>query len=145
MADLLAIGTAFKTTIEANIPGIQAYDKIPENVLTLPAVIVTPDNSDFDVAFARGTDTHQFMLVVLVAYNHLEVAQNNLNPYVSGSGPLSIRECIFNHRDLGNPGWQAHITRMYDYGMRFNAKYQGSVLEQFGARLSMTVYTSGSS
>lgn len=142
MADLMTIRAAIIDTLEAGIPGLKGYKTIPENALVLPAVVVQPLNSDFTVAFGRGTDESNFVLLVLVSYNHLEVAQTNLDPFVSGSGEKSIRQCIWNNRSLGI-GADAHIGRMYDYGMRFEGDYQGRSHEQLGARLSMTVYTKG--
>ncbi|MFI6737440.1 hypothetical protein ACIBI9_31330 [Nonomuraea sp. NPDC050451] len=131
-------------TIQTGIPGIKCYRNIPENALVLPAVIVQPVTADFDVAFGRGTDQIDFTLLVLVAYNHLEVAQDNLDPYLSGSGSKSIRECIWNNKTLGLEGdVNAHISRMYDYGKRYNGEGQGQAIEQLGARLDLVVYTRG--
>lgn len=144
MADIKTIRTAIMTTIETGIPGVKCYRNVPENALVLPAVIVQPFTSDFDMAFGRGTDQIDFVLLVLVAYNHLEVAQDNLDPYVSGSGSKSIRECIWNNKSLGLEGSvNAHVSRMYDYGKRYNGEGQGQAIEQFGARLDLVVYTKG--
>lgn len=142
MSYLKQIRTAIKTTIESGIPGLKCYDKIPENALVLPAVVVQPVNTDFTKAMGRGVDQTDFMLLVLVAYNNLEVAQDNLDPFVESTGPQSIRECIWNNRSLGI-NVDAHIHRMFDYGMRFEGDYMGRGHEQLGARLAMTVYHRG--
>lgn len=145
MADLLSIRNALRDTIQTNIPSLKVYPVIPENPNTLPCVVVQPTDSDFHMAMGRGTDQQDFILLVLVSYNDLTVAQTNLDPYVSGSGAKSIRECIFNYRNLGVEGWQATISQMFDYGLRFKGEYMGRGHEQLGARLRMTVYTSGAS
>lgn len=146
MATLKEIRTAVKTTIEAGISGIKCYDKIPENALVLPAVIVEPDMASFTEAMGRGTDRYDFTLIMLVAYNHLETAQDNLDPYVTGYGPKSIRQCIWDAKDLGlNGDVNAHISQMYDYADRFAPPTQGRATEQLGARLSLIVYTRGTS
>lgn len=145
MADLMTIRQAIKTTVESNLSGIKVYPHLPEIALVLPALLVEPNDSDFVIAMGRGTDQHSFSLLMLVSYNELETAQHNLDPYVSGSGDRSIRQVIWNNRTLGHEGWHAHISSMFDYGIRFKGEYQGRGHEQIGARLGLTVYTSGSS
>lgn len=145
MAELTSIRTAIKTTLETNIAGFHCYESFPENARVFPCAVVVPTRTDYHVAMGRGTDTQEFTLLVLVSYNELTVSQNNLNPLVSGSGPLSIRECIFNNRDLGVNGWQATISSMFDYGIRFEQKFQGAAIDALGARMGLTVYTRGSS
>lgn len=145
MAELWSIRAAVKTTLEANITGIKVYPHLPEIATVLPAVLVEPEHSDFHMAMGRGTDSHDLTLLVLVSYNELETAQRNLDPYVSGSGASSIREVIWNNRDLGVEGWNATVGAMFDYGIRFKGNYQGRGHEQIGARLSLTVLTRGSS
>jgi hypothetical protein len=141
MASLGQIRKAFKTTIEANIPGIKVYDRLPESAHVLPCICVYPIDIDFNGAFARGLDIHQFELIVLVSYNDLEVAQSNLDPFISGSGSKSIRACLWDNKTLGLENCNASISRMGDYGSRF----QGAGVEHLGAKLYMTVHTKGDS
>lgn len=143
MAELMAIREAIKTTIEANITGMKVYTTLPNVATVVPATLIEPNDSDFYQAMGRGTDKHEFTLLVLVSYNDLEVAQHNLDPYISGSGSSSIREVIWNNRDLGVEGYNASVGSMFDYGMRFSGSHMGRGHEQFGARLSLTVYTRG--
>lgn len=143
MTTLKQIRNAIKSTIEAGIPELKCYDKIPENARVLPAVIVEPDNADFDVAMGRGTDQYNFTLIVVVQYNHIEVAQDNLDPFITGTGSKSIRQCIWNNRKLGLDGVDAHVSRMYNYAMRFTPDSVGGAFEQLGARLGLIVYTRG--
>lgn len=145
MAELMAVRTAIKTTLETYIPELHVYRHLTENAIVLPCVIVQPTSADFIVAMGRGTDELRFDLIVLVSYNELETAQHNLDPYVSSSGSKSIRQVIFEHRDLGVPGWNATVTNMTDYGARFKGEYQGRGHEQLSAILGMTVYTRGDS
>src|SRR5690606_20782828 len=119
------------------------YRYIPENALVLPAIIVEPEMASFVEAMGRGTDRWDFTLLVLVGYNHLESAQNNLDPFVSGHGNKSIREVIFQNKTLGLENVNATVERVYDYGMRFAPDTQGRATEALGARLGLTVYTRG--
>jgi hypothetical protein len=144
MPTLKEIRLAVKDTIETGISGLKCYDKVPENALVLPAVIVEPDRASFTEAMARGTDRYDFTLIMLVGYNHLETAQDNLDPYVTGYGEKSLRQCIWNKKDLGLDGAvNAHISQMYDYGDRYAPPTQGRATEQLGARLSLVVFTRG--
>jgi hypothetical protein len=144
VATLKEIRNAVKATIEDGISGIKCYDKIPENAKVLPAVIVQPEMADFDMAMGRGTDQYNFTLIVLVSYNHIETAQDNLDPYITGSGSKSIRQCIWANKTLGLDGdVNAHVNRMFDYGMRFTPDSVGGSFEQLGARLGLIVYTRG--
>lgn len=146
MATLKQIRTGIKTTIETGISGVKCYDKVPQNALVLPALIVQPVRASFVEAMARGVDRYDFTLIMLVAYNHLETAQDNLDPYVTGYGEKSIRQCIWNTKDLGLDGSvNAHIDEMYDYGDRFAPDTQGRATEQLGARFNLIVYTRGTS
>ena len=144
MALLGTIREAIMTTIESNISGVKCYPRIPENALVLPAVIVQPEMANFVEAMGRGTDRYDFTLLVLVGYNHLESAQDNLDPLVSGHGSKSIRQCIFQNRNLGIEGdVNATVDRMFDYAVRFSPDTQGRATEALGARLTMIVYTRG--
>lgn len=143
MASIDALRTALVTTLEGNISGFKCYRMVPENALVVPCALIELDSTNFMVSMGRGTDTHQITLLVLVSYNHSEIAQTNLDPYVAGSGTRSIREVIWNNRDLGVSGWNATVTQMYDYGMRYVSTLQGHGHEQIGARLAMTVHTRG--
>lgn len=139
MASLGAIRTAIKTTLVAAIAGLHAYDKISGSV-NVPAVVVEPEDADFNVAMGRGTDTWGFTLSVVVSDNDEIVGQTKLDDFVTGAGSKSIRAAIFNARSLGLTSTDAHVAAMTSYGVRFE---QAADLQHIGATLRLVVHTRG--
>lgn len=138
MASLPAIRTAVKTTVEAAISGLQVHEMATAKPVP-PCVVVVPDVSNFVVAMARGTDTWEFDLLVLVPSADLVVAQSLLDPYIDGSGDQSIRQAIFNARSLGLTGTDAHVSGMSDYG----GLHSYGTADHVGATLRLVVHTPG--
>lgn len=139
MASLEAIRDAIKTTIEANVTTLHCYDTVPDAANVLPAVVVIPYSTDFEVAMGRGTDSYEIDLLILVSTSDMDIQQDSLDAYVSGSGTSSIRQAIFNNKTLGLTSTNAHVSEMLEYGMRFDA----AGYPHIGARLRMKVHTSG--
>lgn len=141
MSSLAAIRTAIKTTLNAAIADLNTYDTVPD-ASNLPCVVVAPVNADFDVSMGRGLDTWHIDLFVLVSDSERKLAQDQLDSFVTGAGPRSIRQAIFLERTLGlseATGTSAHISGMTSYG----AKFTMSALPHVGAKLRLTVHTKG--
>lgn len=144
MASLTEIRAALKTTIRSTIPDLNVYSEVSD-VQLVPAVIVTPGEPwggamtcDFNGAMGRGMDTWTLDLFVLVARADGALAQKNLDQYLTGRGPKSIREVIFNHSDLGLPdGTDAHAEGIRAYGGRFET----AGIQHVGAVVRITVRT----
>jgi hypothetical protein len=137
MASMTQIRTGLVSTISAAVTGIQGYDTVPASV-NLPAFVVIPRATDFMRAMGRGLDAYTFDVLVLVSAGDDQLAQLALDPFVNGFGSSSIRQAIFNARDLGL-GVDASVTGMADYGGQFNV----GGIDYIGARLSVEVLTSG--
>lgn len=141
MSSLEVIRTAIKTTLGGAIDALHTYDTVPD-ASNLPCVVVAPFSADFDVTMARGTDTWQIDLIVLVSDTERKVAQDQLDSFVTGAGSNSIRQAIFAARDLGlgaASGTNAHISGMSSYGARWTMSSLGHV----GAKLRLVVHTKG--
>lgn len=139
MAGLKEIRDGVKATVDANVDGLQAYAKV-EDIVNLPALLVLPVESNFNVAFGRGSDTYQIDLFVMVSRVVPRVGQNSLDAFVTGAGPQSIRQAIFNNRTLGlADGTEAHVSGMSRYGGTFPA----ASIEHIGAALRLVVTTPG--
>lgn len=138
MSSLKDIRDAVKTTIETNITSLRAYDTVPEAV-ELPAVVLQPTGSDFDQAMGRGTDRWDFDLIVLVSWGDSDLAQDQLDVYVSGAGTDSIRQTIFQNKTLGLSDVDAHVAGLNEYGVQ----YQAASIDHLGATLQLIVYTKG--
>jgi hypothetical protein len=138
MSSLQAIRDAIKATVEAQIPGVFGYDTVPE-VANLPAVVAMPDSADFAVAMGRGADTWELDLAVMVPWTDSDVSQDALDQLVTGAGPKSIRQVIFQNKTLGLNDVNAFISGMSDYGTAFEM----ASVEHLGAKLRIVVHTSG--
>lgn len=140
MASLAAIRDAVKTTITANVSGVEVYDTVSDVAIT-PAVVVYPAEADFNVVMGRGTDTWEFDLYVLCQRAVADEGQDALDAYVTGAGSSSIRQVVFNNRTLGLTGIDAHVSGMSEYGGFF----ESAQIPHVGAKLRLVVLTPGTS
>lgn len=139
MASVTEIRDAIKTTIGAAITSLHIYDTVPDSP-ELPALIVQPTLSDFHVAMGRGTDRWEFDLIVLVSWGDSDLAQDQLDGYITGAGASSIRQAVFNARTLGLTAVDATIAGLSEYGIKTAA-----AIDHVGAVLRLVVHTSGTS
>lgn len=137
MASLAAIRTALVTTIDTALTGVSGYETVPGSI-NVPAFMVVPKMTNFEGAFGRGLDTYTFDVIVIVSRADDQLAQTNLDPYITGAGASSIRQAVWNARDLGI-GVEARVTGMTGYGDTFTF----GTTDYFGARLTVEVLTSG--
>lgn len=138
MATLGQMRDAIKKTIKDNLSGVHVYDTIPD-VQEVPCVMVLPVSADYHVAFARGSDTWEFDLVVSVSRVDVNAGQEQLDAYVSGHGPKSIRQIMFQNDSLGLPDTTSTVKSMKGYGGNFDTAGNNYV----GAVLRLSVTTSG--
>jgi hypothetical protein len=144
MASLKAIRDALKTTIQNYTEKqIYCYDTVP-GVTQLPAVVILPTDkpisADFQESFNRGHDTWYFDLYILTSLASTSYGQEQLDELLTGAGPNSIREAIFNHPDLGlTDGTDAFAYRIKEYG----GKFEFARIEHQGAVLQIRVITDG--
>lgn len=139
MSSISEIRTALVETISAAIPALGVYDRVPEGLNILPAVVIIPTASDFTVAMGRGADSHEFDVNVLVSRSDDGLAQTALDAYITGAGSSSIRQAIFQNRSLGLSDCDAHVYAMASYG----AAWDFAAIDHVGAALKVRVYTSG--
>ena len=140
MATLSEIRDGLKTTV-SNISGLRCYDTIPDNAINFPVAIFIPTGIDFDLAMQRGTDLYTFDMLVAVQRADSRTAQDKLDAFITGSGSSSIRQIIFNNRDLGLTDTDARVVNMTNYAADVNL----NGIDGVGATLSIEVYTKGSS
>jgi hypothetical protein len=137
MASLEAIRDAIATTL-GGLGNLTAYDTV-RDVANLPAVVAIPAEADFTVAMGRGVDTWTLDLLVLVSDREMDIAQDQLDGFVTGAGATSIRQQIFNNRTLGLANTDAHVAGMREYGSQYKLAKIGHV----GAKLQLVVHTPG--
>lgn len=137
MPALAEIRQAIVTTLKP-IVGLRVTDTIPD-VVNLPAVVILPRTTNFDMAFGRGFDEYEFDLAVLVSRAEPRTGQDALDAFITGAGSSSIRQVVFDNKTLGLDSTTAHVSRMSDYGTQFPA----AGVEHIGALLRLVVQTIG--
>lgn len=141
MSSLLEIRTALQNTIQTYLgsnSGAQVYDSVP-GIANMPAIVVEPDRADFLGSMGAGTDEWYFNVMVFNARGADErLAQNKLDEFLTGHGPKSIRQAIFQNPTLGLSDCTAQVRGMRGYGGSTKAAGMGVM----GAILTVCVYTS---
>jgi hypothetical protein len=141
------IRNAIKATLKTGIPGLNVYEAV-EDVVECPAAVVSirPGNAlhpsaTFEGAFARGLDEWYFEVWLFVNRRSGAYAQKELDEYLTGSGPKSIRQCLYLKPDVGlGDGTDVDVKSMMNYG----AEYSYLKIPHVGATLNLCVRTSGS-
>lgn len=114
MGSLANIRTGLKTRL-ATISGLNAYDKTP-GIITTPAAFPMPGTIEFDETMDRGVDSYTFTVRLLVQRAVEQVAQENLDPYLAGSGSSSIKAAIEGDGTLGGAADWTRVVRVPKYG-----------------------------
>lgn len=144
MASLTEVRAALKATLKAAITDLNVYSEVPD-VQQLPAVVVMPAAPslsglacNFNGSFGRGMDEWTLDLYVLVGRTDGALAQQRLDPYVTGKGPKSIREILFQNAAIGlSDGTDVHAEGIRLYGGFFET----AGIAHVGAVLRITVRT----
>jgi hypothetical protein len=110
MADLSAIRAGLAANL-ATIPDILVSAYVLSNP-TLPCAVVLAGPTEFDKSFGRGMDSLVFMVRVVVAAISDISAAVNLDPYMAGSGPRSIKAAIESDSTLGGACFDVSVVRM---------------------------------
>lgn len=136
MKTLSEIRAGLADTVRAAGIGVYTYAQVRDKG-HLPAVVIEPIEADFDKAMQRGMDTWQFNLFVLVKGIDEDAAQRKLDSFVTGSGPNSIRQIIFENKHLGlGDEVNAHVYALKSYG----GEFKWNKVEHIGAILKVTVH-----
>lgn len=137
MSSVAAIRAAIATTILAGVADpLFVYDTVPD-LSQLPAVIVEPATADYVTTIGAGMDEWNFNVFVMCSRAVPGIGQNQLDDYVAGWGPNSIRRIVFQTPDLGLGDSDATVTGMKGYG----GSWEIAKVEHVGAILRVRVYT----
>jgi hypothetical protein len=141
VATIGQIRQAVKDLLENTIDGVTVYRAMVE-AASVPCVVIAlagDDTADFAVAMNKGTDRWHYDLHVMTANRDAEIGQDDLDPYIDGAGPKSIRAAVFANRTLGLANTDAWINGVSAY----NASYESADLQHIGATLRLIVHTRG--
>ncbi|MYV58040.1 hypothetical protein [Streptomyces sp. SID3212] len=136
MASLKEIRLAIGKTVLDVLSEMNVYANVPD-VVNVPAMVVGPPRADYAKAFNRGFDEWEFEIYLLVGIPEITQSQDNLDMYVTGSGPKSIREIIASNPSLGDVVSDSMVMTMDQYG----GSYANCGLPHVGARLTLKVLT----
>ncbi|WP_427422662.1 hypothetical protein [Lysinibacillus fusiformis] len=136
MASLTAVRDGLKARIET-ITGVTGYARAVGEV-NVPAVVVTPGQIVFDDAMQRGSDLLTFTLVLLVTLGDSDLAQQQLDEYLAGSGDRSIKAAVEGDQTLGGVADWTDVKGVQAYGL---IEYAGR--QYVGARFPVEVNVDG--
>jgi hypothetical protein len=114
MASITDLRTGIATNL-ATITGLRTAATMPDNP-NPPIAIVVPQSVNYDDTFQRGMQTYQFTVVVIVGRVDERTAQNNLDSFVSSTGPKSIKLAIESDKSLGGKAFDVRVSEMRNYG-----------------------------
>lgn len=125
------------------IPELNHFGYVPD-VVPDPCFYAGEVEIDFDQTFQRGMDKIRLTCRLLVARSDDEGGQAELDKYLAGSGPFSVKERLLEAR--GAPGEAAlgglcddlHLRRIHGY--RF---YQVGEVQYYGAEFVIDIIGEG--
>jgi hypothetical protein len=98
--------------------GLQVYTTFTD-VANTPAVVIDMANNptiEYTGAMHMGGDCYHFDLFILVANTDTKNAQVVLDQYITGQGPKSIRQALFQNSDLDLADVDAMAEGVRGYG-----------------------------
>jgi hypothetical protein len=109
--------TAVREALASNLSAITGMTASPYMLMNPypPAAHVFPGEVEFDRSYGRGLDFMVFTLQVLAGTVSEEQAQRDLDAYLAGSGPTSVKEAIESDRTLGGACSDLRVTGATGY------------------------------
>ena len=114
MASITDIRAGLATRL-GTIPGLRTSTEMPDTI-TPPIAVVNLENVSFDTTFARGLDTYNFIITVVVGRVGERSAQRLLDSFVSSTGASSVKLAVELDRTLGGKCDTLRVTDMRNYG-----------------------------
>jgi hypothetical protein len=111
IADLRAGLAANLSTIN----GLRVYTVLTDNP-QFPAALISLDRIEFDSTMARGCDSIEFTVTLVVARADDRSAQNKLETYLSGTGATSVKTAVESDVTLGGSAFDARVTAAEQIG-----------------------------
>ncbi|WP_433114288.1 hypothetical protein [Micromonospora sp. CA-246542] len=127
--DISLIRTRLAEAVESVTPELNRYAYAPDSV-SVPCFYVGGVEIDYDITMGRGSDELTLTCVVLVSAKNDRSGQAQLDAYISGSGPSSLKAAIEADPSLGGACDTLDVTRQQGYGFHTvgESKYLGAEL-----------------
>lgn len=113
MASIATIRTGIATNL-ATISGLRTSAFVPD-LVNPPIAVVRPETVTYDTAFARGLDTLEFAVLVIVGRVDERTSQGRLDAFCDTSGASSIKRAIESNRTLTGAVSDLRVTEMRNY------------------------------
>lgn len=136
MAAPSTVKAGLKSRVET-IAGLTGYDK-PGGTLVLPAALILSGPIVFDETMGRGSDTLSFDVLLLVAEPTTELAAEDLDPYLDGSGSTSVKAALEDETTPITGVDFVSVPQVTEYG---DVQYAGK--QYLGARFQVEVNCDG--
>lgn len=145
MAGLEAVREAMAGYFAGLWPDVGVYPDVP-SVVETPAIVPMPVRCDYGAGLGPGVDDEWLLdLFILCSSTVSELGQDYLDAYVSGVGPRSVRQAVFNSYapaggipyTFGLARVTARVLSMESYGIRF----QAAGIDHLGAVLRVSITT----
>ena len=124
-----------KTNLQ-DIDGLRVYDLVPD-VIVPPCAIIGQLDFTFDLDNARGLDSANVDVMVVIQRFSERTGQDKLDLYLSGSGDYSIKAAIESDRTLGGVVDTLRVTAAQ------SGVYQAADVEYLSYRYQVTIYGDG--
>lgn len=102
------------------IAGLRTYEVIPDSP-NFPAAVIALDRVLYDSTFARGCDSIEFTVTIVVGRGDDRTAQNRLETFIAGTGAGSVKTVIEADPTLGGAAMDARVTEANNVGTVNNA------------------------
>jgi len=99
----------------ATIAGLRVYTVLTDNP-QFPAALISLDRVEFDSTMARGCDSIEFTVTLVVARADDRSAQNKLETYLAGTGATSVKTAVESDVTLGGSAFDARVTAAEQIG-----------------------------
>jgi len=99
----------------ATIPGLRTTTEQPDTI-SPPVAIVNLSDVLYDTTFARGLDTYNFVITVIVGRVGERSAQRLLDSFVSPVGASSVKLAVELDKTLGGKCDTLRVSNMRNYG-----------------------------
>ena len=113
MTTLSALRSGIATNL-ATISGLRTSSTVPDNP-NPPIAVVVPQGITFDTSFARGLDTYDFNILVIVGRVDERSAQNKLDAFCNPTGSSSIKTALESDKTLGGEAQDLRCKEMRNY------------------------------
>lgn len=110
-----AVRAGIKTRLQT-ITGLRVSDFIPDSVNPPTAVVMFPDEIEYDHAMQRGLDKIILSVVLIVGRMSDRASEVALGSFSDGSGSSSVKAAIEADKTLGGAAKALRVTEATNFG-----------------------------